>query len=88
MTQPMLLHFPVQTMASLYYREERNPATQVTDAFNVDRSGVSFQQEMKLKDLDIWTYGYRFDARVTFDPIRIGRRRSSSRCRRSGRVCS
>jgi len=69
MTQPTLLHWPVQTIAGLYYREERNPQTQITEAFNVDRKGVSLQQEMKLKDSYVWTYGYRFERSQTFDPI-------------------
>ena len=69
LTQPTLLHFPVQTSASLYYREERNPQTEVSEAFNVDRKGVSVQQEMKLKDSYVWTYGYRFERSRTYDSI-------------------
>lgn len=72
MTQPTLLHFPIQTTASLYYREERNPATQISDAFNVDRKGLSIQQEKKLRDDYVWTYGYRFEEARTFDPIPDG----------------
>jgi outer membrane protein assembly complex protein YaeT len=69
MTQPMLLHFPIQTTASLYYREERNPATQISDAFNVNRKGFAVQQEKKLKNAYVWTYGYRFERARTFSPI-------------------
>ena len=72
MTQPTLLHFPIQTTASLYYREERNPKTKISDAFNVDRKGISFQQEKKLKDSYVWTYGYRFERARTYDPIPDG----------------
>jgi outer membrane protein assembly complex protein YaeT len=72
MSQPTLWYFPIQTTASLYYREERNPATQITDAFNVDRKGVSLQQERKLKDQYVWTYGYRFERARTFDLILDG----------------
>lgn len=72
LSQPTLLHWPIQTMASLYYREERNPATTVTDAFNVDRKGISIQQERKLKNAYIWTYGYRFEQARTFDPLPDG----------------
>lgn len=69
MSQPMLLHWPIQTTASVYYREERNPATQISDAFNVDRRGASVQQERKLKNDYVWTYGYRFERARTFDPL-------------------
>ena len=32
MSPPTLLHWPIQTTASVYYRDERNPATQISDA--------------------------------------------------------
>ncbi len=69
MTQPTLRHWPVQTTASIYYTEERNPGTTLTDAFNVDRKGASIQQEQKLKNAYVWTYGYRFERARTFDPL-------------------
>jgi len=72
LTQPTLLHFPIQTTASLYYTEERNPETQISDAFNVDRRGVALQQEMRLKDDYVWTYGYRFERARTYDPLPDG----------------
>jgi outer membrane protein assembly factor BamA len=68
MSQPTLRYWPVQTTASVYYRDERNPATQISDAFNVDRRGASIQQERKLKDAYVWTYGYRFERARTFAP--------------------
>jgi outer membrane protein insertion porin family len=72
MSQPMLLHWPIQTTASVYYRDERNPATSISDAFNVDRRGASIQQERKLKNDYVWTYGYRFERARTFDPLPDG----------------
>ena len=39
MSQPSLRYFPLQTTATLYYREEHNPSTTLTNAFNVDRQG-------------------------------------------------
>jgi outer membrane protein assembly factor BamA len=69
LTQPTLLHWPIQTTASVYYREERNPETTISDAFNVDRRGASLQQERKLKNDYVWTYGYRFERARTFDPL-------------------
>jgi outer membrane protein assembly factor BamA len=69
LTQPTLLHWPIQTTASVYYREERNPETSISDAFNVDRRGASIQQERKLKNDYVWSYGYRFERARTFDPL-------------------
>ena len=72
MSQPMLLHWPMQTTASVYYREERNPETSISEAFNVDRRGASIQQERRLKNDYVWTYGYRFERARTFDPLPDG----------------
>ena len=47
LTQPTLRHWPIQTTAALYYREEKNPATQISDAFNVDRRGASVQVDVE-----------------------------------------
>ncbi|MPZ20905.1 MAG: BamA/TamA family outer membrane protein [Luteitalea sp.] len=62
-TQPMLRTFPLATTASVYYRQERNPLAdpdepQVRDA---DRFGVSIQQERRLGQEWVWSYGYRFE---------------------------
>ena len=57
------------TTASVYYREERNPETTVADPFNVDRRGVSFQQERELAGSYVWTYGYRWERARKFDPL-------------------
>jgi len=69
LSQPTLRHWPVQTLASLYYSEERNPATQVSNAFNIDRKGIAIQQEKMVKDSYVWTYGYRFEQARTFAPL-------------------
>src|SRR4029079_4513617 len=50
LSQPSLRYWPIQTTAALFYREERNPATSVSDAFNVDRKGASIEQQKKLKN--------------------------------------
>jgi outer membrane protein assembly complex protein YaeT len=71
MTQPMLRHWPIQTTASVYYSEERNPETQISDGFNVDRRGASIQQERRLRNDYVWTYGYRFEQARTFDPLGV-----------------
>jgi outer membrane protein assembly complex protein YaeT len=67
MSQPSLRALPVETIASLYYREERNPATSRADAFNVDRMGVTIQQEKRLRDHYVWSYGYRFERARTYE---------------------
>ena len=66
----------------LYYREERNPKSALADPFNVDRLGVSFQQERKLGNAYVWTYGYRYERARKFDPLVGVPRRDRSRCRR------
>jgi outer membrane protein assembly complex protein YaeT len=67
-SQPTLRQWPIETIASVYYTEERNPETELTEPFNVDRKGVSIQQERKLGNSYVWTYGYRFERAVTWDP--------------------
>ena len=73
MSQPTLRHWPIQTTAAVYYTEERNPETQISSAFNVDRRGASIQQEKKLGNNFVWNYGYRFERARTFDPLPGGR---------------
>ena len=67
-SQPTLRQWPIETIASIYYTEERNPQTNISEPFNVDRKGVSIQQERKLGNSYVWTYGYRFERAVTWDP--------------------
>jgi outer membrane protein assembly factor BamA/autotransporter translocation and assembly factor TamB len=67
LSQPSLRALPVETIASIYYREERNPATSQADAFNVDRMGVTIQQEKRLRDHYVWSYGYRFEHARTYE---------------------
>jgi outer membrane protein assembly factor BamA len=67
-SQPSLKRLPLQTTASIYAREERNPVTSVSEAFNVDRYGISIQQEKKLRNSYVWNYGYRFERSRTYEP--------------------
>jgi outer membrane protein insertion porin family len=69
LNQPALRYWPVATTASAYYRQERNPDTRTTDPFNVDRRGLSIQQERELANAYIWTYGYRWERARKFDPL-------------------
>lgn len=68
MSQPMLQPFPVQTTANLFYREERELETVDGDPHNVDSIGVSIQQEKRLGEHYLWSYGYRFERARTFGP--------------------
>jgi outer membrane protein assembly complex protein YaeT len=61
LNQPSLRYWPVATTTSVYYREERNVETALTDPFNVDRYGLSVQQERELGNSYIWTSGYRYE---------------------------
>jgi outer membrane protein assembly factor BamA len=69
-SQPSLKRLPLETIASIYAREERNPVTSVSEAFNVDRYGISIQQEKKLRNNYVWNYGYRFERARTYEPDR------------------
>jgi outer membrane protein assembly complex protein YaeT len=65
--QPALTYLP-RTTASIYLREELNPPTELTDPFDMSRKGVSIQQEMKLEDRYVLTYGYRLERVHTLTP--------------------
>ena len=67
-TQPSLLRWPVETIATIYYRDERNPETTLTDPFNIDRRGASIQQERRLANAYVWNWGLRYERARTFDP--------------------
>jgi len=67
-SQPTLHSFPLETIGSIYYRQEQNPSTGTTRAFDVDRQGVSIQQELKRQDHYVWTYGYRLERSRNWSP--------------------
>jgi outer membrane protein assembly complex protein YaeT len=84
-SQPLLRRFPVKTIASPFFRRERNPATEKSDPFSVDRIGFSIQQEARPWEYYVWNYGYRLERTKTYDagpnvlaallvdpPVRIG----------------
>jgi outer membrane protein assembly factor BamA len=60
-SQPLLQRFPVKTIVSPFYRRERNPSTDTSDAFDVDRLGLSLQQEARFREFYILNYGYRIE---------------------------
>ncbi len=67
-SQPSLRYWPLKTTASLYLREELNPPTDLTDPFDITRRGASLQQEMKLRDAYVLSYGYRYERATTLQP--------------------
>ena len=70
MSQPSLLYWPIETTASLYYREERNAAVDnTTGRYDVLRRGVSIQQERKLGNDYVWSWGYRYERVRTIDVL-------------------
>ncbi len=71
-SQPSLRYWPLKTTGTLYFREERNPSTELTDTFDVSRKGVSIQQEMELRNAYVWGYGYRYERAHTLQPSLVG----------------
>jgi outer membrane protein assembly factor BamA/autotransporter translocation and assembly factor TamB len=69
--QPPLTYFP-KTTGSIYLREELNPPTELTNPFDISRKGASIQQEQKLQDLYVLTYGYKLERVHTLTPVGDG----------------
>jgi outer membrane protein assembly complex protein YaeT len=70
MSQPSLRYWPIVTTASIYYRDERNRAIETTTGrFDVERRGVSVQQERELGSAYVWSWGYRFERAHTIDVL-------------------
>ena len=61
-----------ETTASLYFREELNPPTDLTDPFDISRKGVSIQQQRRLQHRSIWTLGYKYERAHTLTPTPAG----------------
>lgn len=72
LSQPSLRYWPIQTTGTVYFRQERNPATELTDGFDVDRKGLSISQEMELGNAYVWSYGYRYERARTFNATPLG----------------
>ena len=83
-SQPTLLYWPIQTTVNLYYTEERNPTTQLTRRFHVDRLGASIQQERKLANSYVWNYGLPLRAHARLRPRARGHSRRVARRTRHG----
>ncbi|MBI4907949.1 MAG: outer membrane protein assembly factor BamA [Acidobacteria bacterium] len=67
-TQPKLLRFPLQTTLSPYIIQERNPVTEDSDAFYVDRLGFSVNQQATFGKIYVLNYGYKIERTHTYDP--------------------
>ncbi|MEZ5286933.1 MAG: BamA/TamA family outer membrane protein [Vicinamibacterales bacterium] len=68
-SQPSLRSWPIETTASVYFREDRNPMTSRTGRFDVERLGASVQQQRRLGDSFLWNYGVRFERARSVDPL-------------------
>ena len=71
LNQPALTYLP-KTMFTVYFREELNPPTELTNPFDISRKGMSIQQEQKLRDAYVMTYGYRLERAHTLTPLENG----------------
>jgi outer membrane protein assembly factor BamA/autotransporter translocation and assembly factor TamB len=68
-TQPALKYLPFKTTGSVYFREDLSPPTELTRAFNASRKGASIEQEVKLLDSYVWSWGYRWERARTLEPV-------------------
>jgi outer membrane protein assembly complex protein YaeT len=68
LNQPALKYLP-KTTGSVYFREELNPPTELTDPFDTNRKGVSVQSEHKLRRAYVLSYGYRLERAHTLTPL-------------------
>jgi outer membrane protein assembly complex protein YaeT len=60
-SQPLMRSFPLRTDTAFFVRRETQAG------FVTDRTGVSLQQEVRLRNRLILTYGYRLERAHTFD---------------------
>jgi outer membrane protein assembly factor BamA len=67
-SQPSLRYWPIQTIGNVYFSQERNPTTDTSERFNVDRKGASIQLEREFSDTLVWDYGFRYEVARTWDP--------------------
>jgi outer membrane protein insertion porin family len=66
------LTYRYETTVSLYFREELNPPTELTDPFETSRKGGSIQQQRKLRNRYLWMYGYKLERAHTLTPTPTG----------------
>jgi outer membrane protein assembly factor BamA/autotransporter translocation and assembly factor TamB len=68
-TQPALRYLPFQTTGTIYFHEDLSPPSELTRAFTANRKGASIQQEVKLLDSYVWSWGYRWERAHTLEPV-------------------
>ena len=61
-----------ETTLSVYFREELNPPTELTDPFDTSRKGMSIQRQQRLLNNYVWTYGYKIERAHTLTPTPVG----------------
>jgi outer membrane protein assembly complex protein YaeT len=71
LNQPALKYLP-KTTGSVYFREELNPPTEITDPFDVNRRGLSVESEHRLHNAYVLKYGYRLERAHTLTPLDNG----------------
>ncbi|HZM59425.1 MAG TPA: translocation/assembly module TamB domain-containing protein [Vicinamibacterales bacterium] len=71
LNQPALKYLP-KTMGSIYFREELNPPTEITDPFDFNRKGFSVESEHRLHNAYVLSYGYRLERAHTLTPLGNG----------------
>jgi outer membrane protein insertion porin family len=69
--QPALTYLP-RTTGNVYFREELNPPTELTDPFDTTRKGASIQQEFEMRGAYVWSYGYRWERAHRLTPLADG----------------
>jgi outer membrane protein insertion porin family len=67
--QPAMRFLPFKTTGAIYYHEDLSPPSELTRAFNASRKGASVQQEVKLLDSYVWSWGYRWERARTLEPL-------------------
>jgi len=69
LNQAALRYLPFETTGNIYFREDLSPPSDLTRAFTARRKGASIQQEVRLLNSYIWSWGYRWERAQTLEPI-------------------
>lgn len=66
--QPALRRLPLETLVALYRAQERHPSIGGVTQYDIDRTGLSIQQEKHTGNDYVWSYGFRFEHARTSSP--------------------
>jgi outer membrane protein assembly factor BamA/autotransporter translocation and assembly factor TamB len=67
--QPALRYLPFKTTGAIYFREDLSTPSEITRAFNASRKGASIEEQIKLADSYVWSWGYRWERARTLEPV-------------------